>query len=221
MYSYGPPHMAEQKQDDQLEHTYSSYVRMQDVALKTNQRRWTIGRSGERGSGISVLVARHDDGDDDLHLSFQNISVINFIDELNINNKLTCIDVLIDTNNVFVAFPCKKKPTSNKSCTLNYKSQCTKRYKMVIIKNLIYHAKLISSSKIIYSDLKNIKQNLLNQDFSNRIVHFFFRNQLHKCDFISLKYKVLKSGHKAWKFFRGRERDENCIFTNFYLGSPS
>ena len=24
MYSYGPPHMAKQKQDDQLEHTYSS-----------------------------------------------------------------------------------------------------------------------------------------------------------------------------------------------------
>ena len=24
-----------------------------------------IGRSGERGSGISVLAARHDDGDDD------------------------------------------------------------------------------------------------------------------------------------------------------------
>ena len=38
MYSYGPPHMAEQKQDDQLEHTYSSYVRIRDVALKTYQR---------------------------------------------------------------------------------------------------------------------------------------------------------------------------------------
>ena len=35
MYSYGPPHMAEQKQDDLLELTYSSYVRIQDVALKT------------------------------------------------------------------------------------------------------------------------------------------------------------------------------------------
>ena len=35
-----------------------------DVALKTCQRRWTIGRSGERGSGISVLAARHDDDDD-------------------------------------------------------------------------------------------------------------------------------------------------------------
>ena len=31
---------------------------------KTCQRRWTIGRSGERGSGISVLAARHDNEDD-------------------------------------------------------------------------------------------------------------------------------------------------------------
>ena len=34
-----------------------------DVALKTCQRRWMIGRSGERGSGISVLAAQHDDDD--------------------------------------------------------------------------------------------------------------------------------------------------------------
>ena len=58
-----PPNMAKQKQDDQLEHTYSSYVRIRDVALKTYKRRWMMGRSGERGSGISVLVAWHDDGD--------------------------------------------------------------------------------------------------------------------------------------------------------------
>ena len=65
MYSYGPPHMAKQKQDDQLEHTYSSYVRIRDVTLKTCQKRWMIGRCGERGSGISVLAVRHDDDDDD------------------------------------------------------------------------------------------------------------------------------------------------------------
>ena len=35
MYSYGPPRMAKQKQDNQLEYTYSSYVRIRDVALKT------------------------------------------------------------------------------------------------------------------------------------------------------------------------------------------
>ena len=66
MYSYGPPHMAGQKQDVQLEHTYRSYVRIRDAALKTCQRRWTTGRSDEIGSGISVLAARHDEDDDDI-----------------------------------------------------------------------------------------------------------------------------------------------------------
>ena len=63
MYSYGTPHMAKQNQDDQLEHTYSNYVRIRDEALKTCQKRWMTGRSGETGPGISVLVARHDDDD--------------------------------------------------------------------------------------------------------------------------------------------------------------
>ena len=57
--------MAAQKQGDQLERTFSSYVRIQDVVLKTYLGRWTIGRSGERGSGISVLPARYDDDDED------------------------------------------------------------------------------------------------------------------------------------------------------------
>ena len=61
MYFYGPPHMTEQKQDGLLEHTYSSYVRIRDVALRTSQRRTTIGRSGERESRISVLVTWHGD----------------------------------------------------------------------------------------------------------------------------------------------------------------
>ena len=37
--------------------TTRSYVRIWDVALKTCQRRWTIERSGERGSGISMPAA--------------------------------------------------------------------------------------------------------------------------------------------------------------------
>ena len=57
--------MAVQKQDDQYEHTFSNYVRIRDVVQKTCLRRWTIGKSGERGSGISVLLARHHDDDDD------------------------------------------------------------------------------------------------------------------------------------------------------------
>ena len=34
MYSDGPPHMAVQKQEDQHEHTFSNYVRIQDVVPK-------------------------------------------------------------------------------------------------------------------------------------------------------------------------------------------
>ena len=65
--------MAEQKQDDQLEHTYSSYVRMRDVARKTCQRRWAIGRSGERGSGMSVLAAQHDNDEEDYMVQSQTV----------------------------------------------------------------------------------------------------------------------------------------------------
>ena len=40
----------------QLEHTFSNSLRIRDVLLKT-----CLGRSGERGPGISVLPAGHDD----------------------------------------------------------------------------------------------------------------------------------------------------------------
>ena len=77
MYSYGSPHMAAQKQDDQHERTFSSYVRIQVVVLKTYLGRWMIGRSGERGSGISVLPARYDDDDDDIcsHFAYYKIQM--------------------------------------------------------------------------------------------------------------------------------------------------
>ena len=65
MYCNGPPHIAEQ--DDQLEPTYSSFVGIRDVAMKTCQKQSTIGRIGDRGSGISMLVARQDDDDDHHH----------------------------------------------------------------------------------------------------------------------------------------------------------
>ena len=59
----------EQNQGDQLEPTYSSSVRIRGVAMRTCRKRWTIGRGGERGSGISVLMARQED-DEILKLVF-------------------------------------------------------------------------------------------------------------------------------------------------------
>ena len=57
--------MDEQRQDDQLEPTYCSSVPIQDVALKTCRKQWTLEKGGERESGISVPIARRDDDDDD------------------------------------------------------------------------------------------------------------------------------------------------------------
>ena len=57
----------------QLEHSYSSYVMIRDVTPKTCRRRWMIGRRGERGSGISVLAARHDDDEDDIYNCFIHV----------------------------------------------------------------------------------------------------------------------------------------------------
>ena len=50
-----------QRQDVQLEPTYSSSVQIRDVALRICRKQWTIGSYGERGSGISMLIARHHD----------------------------------------------------------------------------------------------------------------------------------------------------------------
>ena len=58
--------MAGQKQDDQLEYAFGRYVRIRDVAQKTCLRRMNDREKWrERGSGISVLAARHEDDDDD------------------------------------------------------------------------------------------------------------------------------------------------------------
>ena len=92
--------------------------------------------------------------------------------ELNKNNKISFLDVLIDTNdnNNFTSFM-YKKPSNNNSCTLNFKSECPFRYKKAIINNLISRAKLISSSKtIFYKEIENIKQALMHNGFPNYIV---------------------------------------------------
>ena len=104
--------------------------------------------------------------------TFQKNSVLNFTHEQNKNNKISFLDVLIDTNNnnnfTTSTF---QKPSNNNSCTLNFKSECLFRYKKAIINNLISHAKLISSSKtIFYKEVENMKQALINNGFPNNIV---------------------------------------------------
>ena len=57
--------MDDERQDDQPEPTYSSSVSIRDVVLKTCRKKWIIEKDGQRGSGIFVLMVRHDDDDDE------------------------------------------------------------------------------------------------------------------------------------------------------------
>ena len=114
--------------------------------------------------------------------TFQNNSVLNFTHELNKYNKISFLEVLIDTNNNNnFTTSTYKKPSSNNSWTLNFKSECPFRYKKAIIHNLIYRAKLISSSKtIFYKVVENIKKALINNGFPNYIVDEQIKRMIKK-----------------------------------------
>ena len=60
--------MDEQRQDEQLEPVYNGSELIQDVALNTCWERWMIEAGVKRGSGRSMLAARHDDDDDDSYI---------------------------------------------------------------------------------------------------------------------------------------------------------
>ena len=115
--------------------------------------------------------------------TFQNNSVINFPQEININNKISFLCVLIDTSNIdrFTTYT-YEKPTNINPCTLNFHSECPFRYKKTIIKTLISSAKLLSSFRtIVVNELKNMKQILTNNGFPNFIVetdlYWYFINK--------------------------------------------
>ena len=63
------------KADNQQEPIYNSCVPIQDIALKTYRKQWTIERGGKRGS-YHVLAVWYDDDDDDDDISFKNIHKI-------------------------------------------------------------------------------------------------------------------------------------------------
>ena len=64
MYSCEAHHMDAQKQDDQHEPTYNSTgCSPEDLPEAMNDR-----EGGVRGSGISVLMAEHDDHVDDIYI---------------------------------------------------------------------------------------------------------------------------------------------------------
>ena len=88
--------MDKQRQDVQVEPTYSSSVPIQDIALRIYRKQWTIRRCGKRGLGISVLIARHDDDDDDVMNKYGK-NIEGYISNELINSKINVINLINET----------------------------------------------------------------------------------------------------------------------------
>ena len=102
---------------------------------------------------------------------FETNSILKFTVEVNQNNKIPFLDVLVDNNDDRYITTPYKKPTSESSCLLNYRSECPEKYKIAVVKNFINRAKKISSShQIFYKELSKIKQSLVNNGFPNYVV---------------------------------------------------
>ena len=101
---------------------------------------------------------------------FEDNSVLNFTYELNVNNKLPFLDVFIDATQNQFKTKVYQKPTSQGNC-LNGKSECTDKYKSSVISNYLNRAFKISQNwKDFHEEVVHIKQLLINNNFSNKMV---------------------------------------------------
>ena len=111
-----------------------------------------------------------------LRQQFQENSVLQFTYELNVNNKLPFLDVYVDASDHKFRTKVYRKPTSQGNC-LNGNSECTDKYKYSVISNYLNRAYRISDSwQDFHEEVVHIKQLLINNNFSNKMVD----NQINK-----------------------------------------
>ena len=113
---------------------------------------------------------------------FQSSSVLMFTYEMNVNDKLPFLDVNVDASEQNFKTTVYHKPTSQGNC-LNAQSECIERYKTSVINNFLTRAYKISQNwHEFHNEIIHIKQMLINNNFSNRVVD----HQVKK--FIDLKF---------------------------------
>ena len=117
-----------------------------------------------------------------LKTRFENNSVLKFTYELHTNNKLPFLDVLVDSSNNQFITKVYRKPTDMGTC-INANSFCPERYKTSVIHNYLNRAYKISTNwNDFNTEVNQIKQNLINNNFSN----FLFDQTLNR--FLQQKY---------------------------------
>ena len=101
---------------------------------------------------------------------FQNNSVLKFTYEMNVDGKLPFLDVLVDGSTDQFKTQVYHKPTDQGFC-LNADGECVEKYKISVITNYLNRAfKLCSNWLDFHSEVQCIKQRLINNNYSNKMV---------------------------------------------------
>ena len=125
---------------------------------------------------------------------FQENSILNFTYEMSVRNKLPFLDVLVESGNDQFHTSVYHKPTDNGNC-LNGKSECADKYKKSVITNYLNRAYKVSDSwQSFHEEVVHIKQVLVNNNYSNKIVEqhikTFLENKLNSSNFKQCPHKI-------------------------------
>ena len=100
--------------------------------------------------------------------------------EENINSKIPFLDILIDNRNNNFKTAVYHKPTDHRQC-LNYNSHCPDKYRISVINNYLHRAYRVSTTWSNFdTEIKHIKQTLINNNYPNRIIDYEINRFLNK-----------------------------------------
>ena len=107
-------------------------------------------------------------------------SVLNFTVELNENKKLPFLDIKVDATKDTFHTKIYKKETDAGVC-LDGNSCCAEKYKISVINNYINRAfKVTNNWEDFHEEIKNIKQTLVNNNYSNNMIDSQIKTFLEK-----------------------------------------
>ena len=118
-----------------------------------------------------------------LVVALENNSVLRYTCENSTDNKLSFLDVLVDTGQGTFMTSVFRKPSSSGQ-VMNAKSECPEKYTASVIKAFVKRSiKICSTYELLHSEFCRIKQILVNNGYSNRAIDVEIKAQLkHQVD---------------------------------------
>ena len=116
------------------------------------------------------VIVRNEQHLQELKQHMESSSVLKFTYELSVQGKIPFLDVAITQCDNKIITDVYRKPTDMGKC-INAASECPQRYKTSVIRSYIRRAyKICSSWQLFDAEIRRVKQNLVNNGFSNNLI---------------------------------------------------